>query len=570
VTRANAAHVARLCHRLEGIPLALELAAARARMLPPRAMVEALADRLSFLGRKRPSSPPRHRSLRAALDWSYDLLPPDLRHFFARLSVFRGGFTVEATARIFEEPSAPEFLARLRDHSLVVREDAAGRCRYRLLETLREYGASRLTAAERADLARRHAEYFLTLAETAHADAHGPGLLSYLDRLEAEHDNLRAALSWAIEARAAELGLRGVVALSWFWIQRGYLAEGRARVDQMLSIEGEEGSPIVRAWALASDGLLAAAEGEHRSARARLLQARRIARALDRAAQGNDTEVSRLIALLWNDLGLIAQIQHKMRSAWVLQSASLARARAIGDRGKAAAALNDLGNLARVRGEYETARQFLRESLAEAELHGDPWRLAWVHMTLGYVATAARDDGEAATRFDQALSLWHSLRSPTYTSAALWHMGAAALRQGNLARAESYYEQSLRLQRGIGDRDVVAGCLEGLAGVLLAKGRHHNVACLCGASAALRDSCGAPIALGGQVEFDRLRDAARAALGEAKFAAAWNEGCAMTWNEAIQYAVRATDATELQCVDPVSAAHPAAGASPGATGPSGR
>ncbi len=231
----NATAVASICRRLDGIPLAIELAAARSLVLSPVQMLEKLKDRLDILSTRQRGIPERHRTLRAAIDWSYDLLAPELQRLFARLSVFRGGWTIEAAEVVCQEPEALDSLTRLRECSLVVTEERGDETRFRMLVTLREYAASQRAAGERAELERRYAGHFVALAERAEPHLRGPEQATWLERLEGEQDNFRAALAftWALE-NDPSAALRLAAALSPFWETRGHYAEGRDWLERAL------------------------------------------------------------------------------------------------------------------------------------------------------------------------------------------------------------------------------------------------------------------------------------------------------------------------------------------------
>ena len=263
VTRSNAGAVAALCRRLEGIPLALELAAARAGVMTPTQMLARLDQRFELLVSRHRDVTPRHRSLRAALEWSDQLLSPDLQQFFARLSVFRGGWTLEAAEAVCgcwvlglgsselslpniqhptpdHQPPVLEFLSRLRECSLVQAEEGAEETRFRLLETVRDYAAEQLAPEEQRELSRRHAAHYLALVERAQPALKGPEQGVWLERLEREHDNLRAVLAWSVAGGEVETGLRLGGALWWFWSLRGYLTEGRERLAELLALGRED------------------------------------------------------------------------------------------------------------------------------------------------------------------------------------------------------------------------------------------------------------------------------------------------------------------------------------------
>ena len=259
ITNDSAPAVAEICVRLDGLPLAIELAAARITMLPPRAMLQRLTSRLKLLTGGARDLPERQRTLRGAIEWSFALLDEGERLLFARLAVFSGGRTLEAIEAICDTRGdlpvdAFEGVSSLLDKSLIRQEEGPnGEPRFVMLETVHEFAREKLgKSAEAEEIKRAHAQYFLTLAEEAHPEFKGPDQLEWLERLEAEHDNIRGAFSWALERKEAEVALRMGGALSWFWWVR-YYGEGRRWLEEALAIDGR-GSPEVRAMALAGAG----------------------------------------------------------------------------------------------------------------------------------------------------------------------------------------------------------------------------------------------------------------------------------------------------------------------------
>jgi predicted ATPase len=242
ITEENAPEVARLCERLDGMPLAIELAASRTKMLSPRQILARLDDRFRLVSGGPRTAAPRHRTLRATMDWSHDLLEHSEKILFRRLSVFSGGWTLEAAETVCagegaERDDVLDLLARLVDKSLVVARESGGEARYRMLETIRQYGWEKLEASgEESEVRRRHADFHLTLAEEAEPAMVGPEQHVWVERLEREHDNIRAALGCLGEEREAERGLRLSAALLRFWWFRGHLAEGRERLEGMLDL----------------------------------------------------------------------------------------------------------------------------------------------------------------------------------------------------------------------------------------------------------------------------------------------------------------------------------------------
>ena len=270
VTVGNAPAITALCSRLEGIPLALELAAARAKALTPGQMLTQLEHRFDFLVSHQRDAEPRHHTLRAALDWSCDHLPTDVRRHYAAFSVFRGGWTIEAAEAVAETMSALHPLEQLRDLSLVEADEGPDGMRFRTLETVREHAAGILEEAELHALRRRHAAHFATFAERAEPGLIGPEQAAWLNRLEADHDNLRAAIDWCVsdsEHCDAETGLRLAAAAWRFWHIRGHLTEGRERLAAVLQRSESGGRTTHHAKALNASGVLAWNQGDYSAAR---------------------------------------------------------------------------------------------------------------------------------------------------------------------------------------------------------------------------------------------------------------------------------------------------------------
>jgi tetratricopeptide (TPR) repeat protein len=501
LTRANAAAVAALCARLEGLPLALELATARAGVLTPAQMLARLEQRFELLVRRGRPADARHRSLRATLDWSYRLLSPELQRFFCRLSVFRGGWTVEGAEAAAEEPRALEYVQELQECSMVqamepgARERGGGEVRFRLLEALREYGAEQLPVEERAALMRRHASYFLALAEQAAARLPGPGAAVVLDQLEQEHDNLQAVLDWATDDEETEWGLRLAGALVWFWAWRNYLTEGSERLTRLLALDaaarrrgaGEDGlgsrSSDNAMSTLDSGGPRAAEHLGHaaRAIRARALAGasllshlrgkRDLARLLveESVAIGRELGDKRLLAgtiRCHGSLGILARCamdEREVVAAGRLFREQLAIGRELGDRWIIASALHGLGQLASVQGEPAAARACYEHSQALWRELDYPWGVASALGCLGGEAYARGELQTAGALWEESLTLWRQLGEKVNIADLLGTLGEAAQRAGNYQRAETLYMESMALYRDIGHRGGIAYCREALA-----------------------------------------------------------------------------------------------------------
>ncbi|HLV79226.1 MAG TPA: BTAD domain-containing putative transcriptional regulator, partial [Chthonomonadaceae bacterium] len=366
LTQHNASAVASVCHRLDGIPLAIELAAARVPALSVEEIATRLADRFGLLTGGSRTALPRQQTLKAALDWSYDLLSPDEQQLLARLSVFAGGWTLKAAEAVCgaDGYDVLDLLASLIDKSLVIAEECEGRTRYRLLETIRAYGWERLReAGEIETWCDRHLEFFLQLAETAESRILGADLAQWLERLESEHDNLRAALEWRRQEKGtSEAGLRLAGALWRFWRVRGYYCEGREHLQAALSQDGARSPMPARAKALLGAGALSAEQGDYPAARALLEQCLALRRELeDRSGMGS----------VLNHLGRVAYEQGDMDAARALYAESLAICREAGNKQGVASALINLAGTTRLQGDLAATRALCEEALAISRELGD-------------------------------------------------------------------------------------------------------------------------------------------------------------------------------------------------------
>jgi non-specific serine/threonine protein kinase len=529
LTAENAAAVATICSCLDGLPLAIELAAARVRHLSPQQIAARLSDRFRLLVGNARITLPHQQTLRAAMDWSHDLLDDAERRAFRRLSVFRG-FTLEAAEAVcpdarFDPPAGEVFdlLARLVDKSLVVAERHPAQTRYRLLETIREYGAEQLHAAGEAESAhRRHRDWFLALATRAEPELRGPQQETWFERLDTDHDNLRAALAWSLAQGEGEHQedtvpvLRLVTALSRFWEVRGYLVEGRAWLERALGLAGSERAPLeLRADALNAAGNLAREQGDYRTAQARCEQSLAIWRELGH---------QRGIAITLNSLGHDARNLGDYDRAAACYAEGLRLCRETGHKRGVANALNGLGILARNRGDYEQAIAYYQEGLALDRELGDTRRMAITLNNMGTVAGSRGDAARAAQFFEESLALRRALGDRRGVALALKNLGCAYFLQGNHRRAETLLAESLRLFHELENQQGVAFCLETLGEVAAAADQPARAARLLGAAEALRDTLGVPIPPAEQQDYDRAVVAARAGLTPEVFQKAWTRG----------------------------------------------
>jgi predicted ATPase/DNA-binding SARP family transcriptional activator len=491
VTRNNAAAIATLCTRLEGMPLALELAAARAQVLTPAQMLQQLERRFDFLVSRRRDAVERHRTLRTAIDWSYRLLSPQVQRFFARLSVFRGGWTAEAAASVckIEVENALDYLTQLRECTLVQTQASDSEMRFQMLETLREYTVEQLSLQECDDLERLHAAYYQTLAEETEPRLKGPDQREALSRLAADHDNLRLAMAWC-GTHDIEAGLRMTAALEWFWLLRSDFREEHEWSRQVLAKSVNMPS-LTRAKALAAAGHIA-------------------------AKWGNDYAQAR-----------------------ALGEESLRLAQAHSDKQSIARALRSLGCAAlfQTDEDWERARAFFQESASLYQELGAKWDVAFSRFFQGLVASEYDEDYTAARAlYEQSVTLFREVGDRWGTALPLSHLGGIAIQQGDYATVLSLYAARLRQAQELGEKHSVAVCLGGLADMACRQGRYVRAARLTGASDAHWYAVSDPEEVPKCAEAPYVA-AVRAALGEEAFVAAWAEGEAMTMEQAIASAL---------------------------------
>jgi predicted ATPase/transcriptional regulator with XRE-family HTH domain len=495
--------VAGICARLDGLPLAIELAAARVPLLPPPALLarlEQASARLRLLTGGARDLPARQQTLRATFAWSYELLTAEEQALLRRLAVFAAGCALDAAETICGTGESGDGLAAgagdvldvltsLMDKSLLRPEDGTdAEPRFGMLETIREYALERLEeSGEDEALSRRHAVYYRALAEQAEPALTGPEQPQWLARLEREHDNLRAALHWARESGDAVFGLHLAGTLWRFWYTHGHLTEGRTWLDGFLEASGGGEVPAIRAKGLLGAGVLARMQGDYARAAALCEESLTLYRLL------GDTQG---IAVALNVLGNAAVNQGDYERAIALSEESLALQRTLGHKRGIALALNNLGMVVLYQGDYRRARILCEESLALARELGDNRSIA----------------------------------------SALTNLGDVARDQGHCERAAAIYTEGIPLFQAMGDNEGVATCLEGVAVVAGAVGQQEFAARLCSAAVALRETIGAPLQSANRVPFDRALAEAQAALGAAAFDAAWATGQALPLEQIIEEA----------------------------------
>ena len=534
VTNETAPAVAEICARLDGLPLAIELAAARSRLLSPEALLARLGERLRVATGGARDLPDRQRTLRAAIDWSYDLLEPVERTLFARLAVFAGGCSLEAVEAVCDPAGelgidVLDGVQSLLDKSLLRREDGpGGEPRLVLLETMQEYAREKLAASgEQATVRDRHLAWCLALAEEAEPALNGPRQLEWLDRLEAEHDNLRAALSWAKECGAAEAGLRLAGALWRFWVIRGYFGEGRGWLEGALA-GGKGGSPSARAEALKGAGHLAGCQGDLGPEEVLSAESLALYRAL-----GD----KRGIASVLRHTGFIASGRGDYARAEALLEESMVLSRELEDKRGIAAGLECLAEIAGCRGQPERGKALAAQSLALYRELGDKWGIAVCLMHLGDTPYLQGEYGRAAAMYEESLALFRELGFTINIAALLVGLGMVAYHQGDLGKATALLAESVSLSREIGAWRPTAAALEALSWVALARGEPRRATLIGGFVEALCGARSVPTDAFLQADHDRAVQAMREALGEEAFAATWAKGRTMPMEEAIALAL---------------------------------
>lgn len=529
----DAAAIAAICRRLDGLPLAIELAAARTRLFAPAALLARLDRRLALLTDGSRDLPARQRTLRGAIDWSFDLLDPEARALFARLAVFHGGCTLDAAEAVCGGAPALDVLgglATLAEQSLLRRAPGTGgEPRLLMLETIREYAAERLVAGEEEDATRRrHAEHYFALAERTAPLLLGPEVASWLARLEEEHDNLRAALGWAVERGEASLALRLGAALHQFWFMHGHLSEGRRWLAAALAQDAGV-LPVVRARALYALAVLVEQQGDSRQAGDLLEESEALFHQAGEAAF--------LPFVLFYRGGVATRLGHFERAVDYL-AAGLDLARRLGNRMSECWLLLGLGNLAWYRGDLDHARAMYEACLALGESLGFVWGRAIVTDNLGFLWSQLGDFPRARAYTEESIAVRRAVGDRLTVAAPLSHLGVFALEEGDAAAAVPLLTESLELARILGHKSHIDHCLWELARAAALLHQPRRAARLLGAEGAFREEHLANWDWKGRKEARELASA-RAHLGEAAWDEAYREGRALALDAAIALALAA-------------------------------
>jgi predicted ATPase/DNA-binding SARP family transcriptional activator/Flp pilus assembly protein TadD len=573
ITERNADAVAALCARLEGIPLALELCATWSQTLTPAQMLQRMERRFDLLVNRRRDSSPRHATLRATIEWSYELLPPETQKFLRSLFVFHGSWNLPAAEAICEEPDALHLLTELRDRSLVLTEEIGTEgneeIRFRMLDSLRAFTAEQVTPEEQQALKARHARYYLQYVDSDFANHDGPHQADWFARWDAEHENFVAALRWfetAGTASATRDGLLLAVRIQLYWSVRGYVEQGERILSALLARSDTAEQTALRARALLATAGMARILGKPIRAQA-LLEESLVA---FRAVGDPQGEADVLCNLGLSRIGV-----NDYQTAHRFFEESLQIYRAIGDRGGAAHALKCLGACLLDQGDFAGARGYMQESMALYR-HNPVGRNMMVG-EMGRLALVEGDVERAATLFLEHLTLSRELKAHSHVASALHHLGRLEMQRGDLPHARAYLEEGVALRKTLGETQGAAYILVDLARVALEAGDYADARGFAETVLMWRDRLSDPRILWGTVEalaqatiragntdrelvrllaavqagwaglgifadeqgIPEHRDAAplQEALGGAMFQACWEEGKAWTLAQTVQRAI---------------------------------
>jgi predicted ATPase len=530
LTDANARSVVQICQRLDGIPLALELAAARVRALPVEQIAARLDDRFRLLTGGSRVAVTRHQTLRATIDWSYDLLSDEERAVFRRLSVFAGGCTLAAAEAIcsgngIEEFDLLDLLSHLVDKSLLTAESSEGEGRFRMLETVRQYARERLMdAGDAVPAFRHHRDWYLALIERAKPDFFaGPAPAQWLTVFDSEHDNLRAALEWTSgEPEAEQAGLRMAAGLWRYWEIRGLLTEGRQWLERTLKATDGEVSQL-RANALTGAGILAQIQGDYRAA---------LAYHEESLTQHRQLGNPRSIAFAANNLANVAGEQGDYARARELYEESNEITLSQGDRHAAAIGLTNLADVVSRLGDIEKARAIFEESASILYSMGDRFGMAFAIDKSAMAEARAGDRDTARNLHERALGISKELGDERGVARSLMHLADLALQEGDRSRAKELQRECLRIRQGLRDMPGMASAMEKLAWVL-APDSAEDAARLLGAAEALRASINAPMPPTGLADYEQSVRMISSNLGQEAFEALRLQGRAMGAQEAV-------------------------------------
>jgi predicted ATPase len=545
LTKENAPAVAAICARLDGLPLAIELAAARIKLLSPSAMLARLESRLNLLTGGARDLPTRQQTLRRTVDWSYSLLNTAEQTLFRRLSVFTGGCQMEGVEAACDTKGdlgldVLDGMASMVDKSLAQQiEQVDPETRFFMLSTIREYALERLAESNDESATRRaHAAYYLVLAEEGAEDAVAHP--EWLDRFEVEHDNFRTALDYLIKTGDVGWALRLGTALFRFWETREHLTEGRNAISRLLALEGAVAHPKLRARLLFAAAVLAGEQGDYGSAQQLFEDS------LETCLELND---KRGVAVALNALAVNARDRGEIAAASLLFERCVAIWKDLGDSADIARALSNLAGVMKLQAEYAHASSLYDECLTMFRKAGDAAGIAW---TLNYQGDVAREKADfvAARSFcEQSLAVFRQLRDGWGIASTLSDLASLSCDQGNNDEALRLYGESIKIFQELGHKRGIARVLESLAASAAAQTNAQQALHLAGAAAALRQRLGTPLAPAEQSRLEKALEFARRTLGSTAGLTAWMEGWGMPVEQAVQEALNSEAKPSVPTLD---------------------
>ena len=528
----NASAIVQICQRLDGLPLAIELAAPRVKMLPPQAILIRLTDRLKLLTGGAQDLPARQQTLRNTLDWSYSLLNAQEKTLYARLAIFVGGFTLEdaeVICNLENDLDILEGISLLVNNSLLKQEEIVeSQPRFRMLETIREYAMERLSeSGELPELRQRHAHYFLgTVINEASFGVTSRDSTAWLDRLEREHDNIQAALEWGLTTPAGrELALSVLATLTWFWYRRGFFNEGRVWTDRLLAASHEGAAPI-RAAALQMSSRMAMWRGDHKNA---------VTRAMESLTLWQRLEDEKKVPMSLMETGVTLINIGKDSEAHTLLKEAEALFRESGASYFHAITLVHLGNVSLGLGNPNEARDWLNRAYPIFKEIGEEWGLSFVLNNLGEVARVQGNFEQAYGYYNESETLLRATGDKGDLARLIHTLGYIAAHEGDDDRAEAQFRDSLAMFRRLGNKRGIAECIAGLASLRAKQGNPEIGAQMLSAAERLLGESGGAWWPADRVEVEKTRALLESTLGENEFAAAWKTGQSMTLDQAIAF-----------------------------------
>lgn len=541
LTKANADAVVEICRRLDGLPLAIELAAAMTRVLSPRALLSRMEQRWHLQMSGATDLPDRQRTLRNAIAWSYDLLRPDERDVFRRFAVFATGAPLEGVEAVCAEGDMDtllEIVTSLVDKNLIFRMDdteasdgSSDEPRFRMLTTIREFAAEALDTSGEADkVRRRHLDWLLSIASQAEPALTGPAQVHWLERLDTEQDNIRAALTWALD-EAPEDGMRLASMLWRYWATRGMLTEGHTWLCRFLALPVKV-DDNVRAKTLGSVGNLSVDLGDYTTASDAYSQALEI-----RERIGPE----RGIADALNGLGLVDWYRGDYDAARKRHLRSLEIRRRINDRVGEGNSLTNLGNAIKDAGDAQSSRPFHEQALEVRQRLGDRAGVGYSYLNLGDIARRLGDAAEARTMFNKSLGAFRDVGDTLGIGYAMQGLGMAEWLAGDAIQASARFLQALEIRSGLGDRRGIVECIEGIATVAATSDHPLVATTLFGAASALREQLGAHLPLPDQKLYEPIIETIRLELPSFIFSDKWDEGAGLGLADATRMASSIAD-----------------------------